>query len=213
MTRANPPITPTTPAEPTGLDEQWWGGVVGAIPPEKAANAGLMLKVRGELEIALNGCLTMERAYSIRFAAGSRAREALRAHGQIKAALAYAEKTNNAPLIGSLCESLKIMITTTQVDGLISLQASRKGRNDPPRRWLCHAILKVWTDTLMAPLTTGRRNDASGGKRGANSPVIRFLIAVLSPRAPIGPEAAEKAVERERTERERLRREILARAR
>ena len=79
------------------------------------------------------------------------------------------------------------------------LRLSRKGRTDPPRDLLNHLVLKVWTDKLKEPLTTGRPNSAATGKRReANSPGVRFLIAALKPLIEIGPEAAEVIIEKQR---------------
>lgn len=208
-----PPSTPTGPAEqfrfPLYGGEQW-SAIVGTISPAKAADADLMLTVHQQLEAAASGFLTQTRQHRGRFAKGSPAKLMLQARDHIQAALDYAEKTDNAPLKGDLGEALMTMHATTLVEGFDILRLSRKGRTDPARDLLHHLVLKVWTDRLAGALTTGRKSGASPGKREANSPAIRFLIATLEPLVPIKPETAKKIVEAEKNERAALQKQIAA---
>jgi hypothetical protein len=98
----------------------------------------------------------------------------------------------------SLDEAFKTLYATTKVHGLDGLSLSRKGRVDVPRELLNHVVLrKVWTQELNGKLTTWRANSATG-KRQANSPAVKFLIAALRPLFVVGPERAEKIIEAER---------------
>jgi hypothetical protein len=161
-----------------------------------------MVAVHQQLETAAAGYLTLTRQHRGRFAKGSPARLMLQAQDQLRAVLDYAEKTGNTPWKDDLEKALKTMRETTLVEGFDMLRLSRKGRTDPDRDLLHHFVLRVWTDTLSETLTTGRKsNISSSGKREANSPAIRFLVAALNPLVPIRPEAAEKIVEKEKNER------------
>jgi hypothetical protein len=199
------------PSAPTGPAEQYrfplyggepWNAIVGTVSPAKAADADLMVTVHQQLETAAAGYLTLTRQHRGRFAKGSPARLMLQAQDQLRAVLDYAEKTGNTPWKDDLEKALKTMRETTLVEGFDMLRLSRKGRTDPARNLLHHFVLRVWTDTLSETLTTGRKsNISSSGKREANSPAIRFLVAALNPLVPIRPEAAEKIVEKEKNER------------
>jgi hypothetical protein len=181
-----------------------WSVIVGTFPVTKAADVDLMLTVRQQLEAAATGYSTLKHRHRVRFAKGSPAKLMLQARDHIRAALDYAERTDNTPLKGDLGKALKTMYETTPVEGFDMLRLSRKGRTDSARDLLHQLVLRVWTDTLAGALTTGRKSDASSGKREANSPVVRFLIAAIKPLGvEIGPEAAEKIVEKEKNDRKR----------
>jgi hypothetical protein len=182
-----------------------WDEVAGAIPATMAADIDLMLTVRQKLEEAASDYLAMKQHQRKRFAKGSLTVRTLRARDQIKAALDYAAATDNAPLKAVLGDALRTMDATTQVKALDMLRLSRKGRSDPDRDLLHLRVLTTWTNDLAGALTVGRSNS---GRRKANSPATRFLIAVLKPLVVIGPEAAEKIIEAERAGLARVRRLI-----
>ena len=198
------------PSAPTGPAEQYrfplyggepWNAIVGTVSPAKAADADLIVTMHQQLETAAAGYLTLTRQH--RGGLQRIAREAmLQAQDQLRAVLDYAEKADNTPWKDDLEKALKTMRETTLAEGFDMLRLSRKGRTDPARDLLHHFVLRVWTDTLSETLTTGRKsNISSSGKREANSPAIRFLVAALNPLVPIRPEAAEKIVEKEKNER------------
>ncbi len=184
--------------KPFEYSAEQWSVVVGTIPAATAADADAML-ARQKLEAAATGYLTLAHHHRIRFAKAAPAKVTLRVHDQIKAAIDYADKTANSLLKIPLQEALKVMYATTQVEAFAMLRLSRKGRTDPARDLLNYLILNVWTSELKGKLTTGR--SASAGRRAANSPANRFLIAALKPLLVIGPEAAEKIIEAERQRR------------
>jgi hypothetical protein len=189
----------TVKPKPVEYSPEQWSAVAATVPAELAADSDLMISARQQLEAALSGYQNMTDAYGRRFAKGSPARAAQQARDNIQAAIEYAEATNNVVLKTRLDEALKIIYATTHVEAFDMLAESRKGRSDAARDLLNHLILKVWTRELKGTLTTGRANSAAG-KRQANSPAVRFLIAALKPLFVIGPERAEKIVEAERTQ-------------
>lgn len=204
-------------AAPTGQAEQHrfplyggekWNAIVGTVSPTQASDPDLMRTTHEQIETAAGGYLTQICQHRIQFTKGSPARLAPQARDHITAALDYAEKTGNAPLKDSLETTLKIMDATTSADGWDMRRLSRKGRADPPRALLYHSILSIWIDTLAGTLTTGRTSGGAPGKREANSPAIRFLIAALEPLFTISREAAKKIVENEKRERARARKLI-----
>jgi hypothetical protein len=85
--------------------------------------------------------------------------------------------------------------------------STHKGRKSPERDWLYSRLLSIWTERFKGKLTTGRRSDEKPGKRVANSPALRFLLAALGlvfHREMIGAEAAEKIIEAEIRRRKRM---------
>lgn len=78
------------------------------------------------------------------------------------------------------------------------MEGSTHHGRSPERDRLYSRLLEIWTKRFEGPLTTGR---SPGGKRVADSPAIRFLLATLAPILDaddmIGPEAAKKIVDAE----------------
>jgi hypothetical protein len=184
----------TAPARFNYSDDRW-RAVAAAIP-----QSGIDIdSTRKEIEAMVLDYLVMSHQQRKRSADGSMAKETRRARDNIKAALAFAEKTQNDLLRASLEQSLRLIEKTTNVEAFDMLADVHRGRKDPALDLLYHRLLQFWTAVpLNGKLTIGR----SGGAK--TSAVIRFLVAALAPVHPISPETAAKVVKQERDQRTKI---------
>jgi hypothetical protein len=174
-----------------------WQGVLGKVSEALLAGADLDTALR-EYNEAASDYRALIFHYRARIAKGPpvKAWRARREH--LEAALQGITRLNH-PLywlqVSRALHFANAAIVACEMEG-----RTHHGRKSPERNWLYSRLLKIWTKRFKEELTTGRSKSA-GGKRGANSPAIRFLLAALAPILDaddmIKAEAAEKIVEAE----------------
>lgn len=180
-----------------------------AVPETLLVRADLDA-VREEFNEAGSDCRALIHFYHARFAKGSPAKAWRKRRRHIDAALLDIEQAINLSYQYHLNKAkyfADAAIAAFEMQGEI-----HKGRRSPERDWLYSRLLSIWTTQFNGKLTTGRPSNAKPGKRVANSPAIRFLLAALTPILRddmIGAEAAEKIIKAE-IERRKRRLEMVA---
>jgi hypothetical protein len=181
-------------------DEQWQA-VLSANPKALLADADLG-KARLEFNAIGSDCIALSFFHHKRFAKSSPAKAWRKRLKHIFDAKTGAEKSE------FYLENLEAAekVAKAAIWAFESQGKAHKGRKSPERDWLYERLLKLWTHQLGGKLTTGRANASTmkEGKPVANSPVVRFLLAALTPilgDKMIGAEAAEKIVEAEQKRR------------
>jgi hypothetical protein len=185
-------------------DDQW-KVVLGAVPETQLANADHDA-ARAEYNEAASDYLALVFYHRAWFATGSPVGAWRKRRKNIRAAMLDDAQAINSSYQYHLNKALEFAdaaVAAFEMQG-----HAHRGRKSPERSWLYCRLLNIWTTRFNGKLTTGRPSNEKPGKRVANSPALRFLLAALGPVLRddmIGAEAAEKIIEAEIERRKRLR--------
>jgi hypothetical protein len=175
-------------------DEAEWAAVVAAIPSALADGADLDAERKG-LEYVATSYLNLMHHHRRRSKDGFPTKAWQQKRARAAADLANAEK---AGIIASVLSDLRedLRRADAAVEGWGILGREHQGRKDPARDWLYDAALAMWK-RLGGELGVSRLSFTEDAKREASGPLIRFLVATLTPimtdRTP-GVEALAKVV-------------------
>jgi hypothetical protein len=183
-------------------DDQW-KAILGAVPEALLAHADLDA-AREEFNQAGSDYLALIFYHRARFAKSSPVKAWRKRREHIIAAMLNDKQATNLSYRYHLKEALyfaNAAIAAFEMQG-----SAHKSRKSPERDWLHSRLLSIWKARFNGKLTTGRPS-AAYAVRVANSPAVRFLLAVLAPILRddmIGAEAADKIVKAENERRKRL---------
>jgi hypothetical protein len=184
-------------------DDQW-KVVLGAVPQAQLAHADLDA-ARAEFNEAASDYLALVFYHRARFAKGSPVGAWRKRRKNIVAALLDDVQATNLSYqyhLGKALDFGDAAVAACEMQG-----NAHKGRKSPERNWLYSRLLNIWIRRFNGKLTTGRPSNEKPGRRVANSPALRFLLAALGPVLRddmIGAEAAEKIIKAEMRRRKRL---------
>jgi hypothetical protein len=180
-----------------------WEVILGAVPETQLALADLDV-ARAEYNEAASDNLAQVFFHRARFAKGSPVGVWRKRRKNIQAAMLDEVQAKKLPYQYHLSQALEFAdaaVAAFEMQG-----HAHKGRKSPERSWLYCRLLNIWTTRFNGKLTTGRPSNEKPGKRVANSPALRFLLAALGPVLRddmIGAEAAEKIIKAEMRRRKR----------
>jgi hypothetical protein len=182
-------------------DDQW-KVVLAVIPKALLARANLDA-ARMDYNESASDYLCLTFYHQARFAKGSPAKLWRRGRKHIEAALTGIEADSSLSYQADLRAALRFAESATVA---FEMEGTTHHGSRPERDGLYHRLLSMWT-RLGSDLRTGRPGPEEKGKRTADGPTIRFLLAALMPILRddmIGAEAAEKIIEAEIERRKRL---------
>jgi hypothetical protein len=187
----------------TCTDDQW-SAVLATVPEELLAPADLDTDqrahgradaARGEFNEAASDYLAFAFYHRARFAEDSPVKAWRKRRKGLEAALQGIDGPDPYWLwVSKALHFAKAAVVACEMEGSI-----HHGRS-PERDWLYSRLLELWTKRFNGKLTTGRPGNTKPGKRAANSPAIRFLLAALTPILRddmIGAEAVKKIIQAE----------------
>jgi len=184
-------------------DDQW-KVVLGAVSETQLAHADHDA-ARAEYNEAASDYLALFFFHRARFAKGSPVGAWRKRRKNIVAAMLDNVQATNLSYQYHLDKALDFAdaaVAASEMQG-----HAHKGRKSPERDWLYSRLLNIWTTRFNGKLTTGRPSNEKAGKRVANGPALRFLLAALGPVLRddmIGAEAAEKIIKAEKRRRKLL---------
>lgn len=181
-----------------------WKAILGAVPETQLTHADLDA-ARAEFNEAVSDYLALVFYHHARFAKGSPLKAWRKRRSNIIAAMLDDVQATNLSYRYHMTEAL--YFADAAVAAFKMKSNAHKGRRSPERDWLHIRLLSIWTARFNGKLTTGRPSGAKAGKRVANSPAVRFLLAALVPVLRddmIGAEAVEKIIKAEIGRRKRL---------
>jgi hypothetical protein len=180
-------------------DEQW-GRVLDAVSPLLLAGmtpAALSI-VRDQYTKAASDYLALIYYHNKRFAKGS-SRKLWQSRQTLLTKFAPRDDEPATARYRDLLIELKREIDVHVLS--FEMQGQAHWGNEPERDKLYYDLLKIWRAHFAGELTTAKPHDkAKSGKRSADSPAIRYLVAALEPilRKTISPNTAANVIAAEK---------------